>query len=107
MDKLYIGNLSGQITDSGLEAIFSGKGFQVTSARVICDREGGRSRGFGFVELGSSEAARAVTEMNGLNVDGRALQVMESHWQDPRSGGCRTGRVYSGVLAGSNSRRSY
>jgi RNA recognition motif-containing protein len=107
MDKLYIGNLSGQITDSGLEAIFSGKGFQVTSARVICDREGGRSRGFGFVELGSSEAARAVTEMNGFDVDGRALQVIESHWQDPRSGGCRTGRVYSGARPGSNSRRNY
>ena len=106
MDKLYIGNLSGQITDSGLEAIFSSKGFQVTSARVICDREGGRSRGFGFVELGSSDTARAVAEMNGFDVDGRALQVMESHWQDPRSGGCRTGRVYSGARAGSNSRRS-
>ena len=107
MDKLYIGNLSGQITDSGLEAIFSGKGFRVTSARVICDREGGRSRGFGFVELGSSDAARAVTEMNGLDVDGRALQVIESHWQDPRNGGCRTGRAYSGALAGSDSRRRY
>ena len=42
MAKLYIGNLSGEVTDNGLQELFTGRGFQVTSARVICDREGGR-----------------------------------------------------------------
>src|ERR1700726_4655537 len=98
MAKLYIGNLAGEVTDKGLQELFAGKGFQVTSARVICDREGGRSRGFGFVELGSSDdVARAIGEMNGLNMDGRALQVNEARPQESRSGGCRSQppRVYS------------
>jgi RNA recognition motif-containing protein len=91
MPKLYIGNLSGELTDNGLQELFIGKGFQVTSARVICDREGGRSRGFGFVELGSGDdVARAIGEMNGLNMDGRALQVNEARSQEPRGGGCRS-----------------
>jgi RNA recognition motif-containing protein len=110
MAKLYVGNLAGQLTDSGLGELFTGRGYQVTSARVICDREGGRSRGFGFVELGSSDdAARAIGEMNGLDVEGRALQVNEARPQEPRTGGCRTqgSRVYSGARAGSNGRRSY
>ena len=109
MAKLYIGNLSGQLTDGGLGELFTSRGYQVTSARVICDREGGRSRGFGFVELGSSgDVARAIGEMNGLDVEGRALQVNEARPQEPRSGGCRSqgGRVHSGGRPG-NARRSY
>jgi RNA recognition motif-containing protein len=109
MTKLYIGNLSGEVTDNGLQELFAGKGFHVTSARVICDREGGRSRGFGFVELGSSDdVARAIGEMNGLSVEGRALQVNEARPQEARSGGCRTegSRVYAGRRAGGNGRRS-
>jgi cold-inducible RNA-binding protein len=107
MPKLYIGNLSGELTDSGLQELFTGKGFQVASARVICDREGGRSRGFGFVELGSSDdVARAIGEMNGLKMDGRALQVNEARPQEPRGGGCRSQapRVYSAGRAGSSRR---
>ena len=110
MTKLYIGNLSGQLTDGGLGELFTARGYQVTSARVICDREGGRSRGFGFVELGSSgDVARAIGEMNGLDVEGRALQVNEARPQEPRSGACRTqsSRAYSGARAGGNGRRSY
>lgn len=82
----------------------------MTSARVICDREGGRSRGFGFVELGpSGDVSRAIGEMNGLDVEGRALQVNEARPQEPRSGACRTHgtRAYSGARAGTNGRRSY
>ncbi|MCU1240085.1 MAG: recognition motif protein [Candidatus Acidoferrum typicum] len=107
MPKLYIGNLSGQLTDNGLQELFAGKGFQVTSARVICDREGGRSRGFGFVELGSSDdVTRAIGEMNGLNVEGRTLQVNEARPEEPRGGGCRSQapRAYSVGRAGSNRR---
>lgn len=102
MAKLYIGNLAGEVTDEGLQELFAGKGFQVTSARVICDREGGRSRGFGFVELGSSEdVARAIGEMNGLSVQGRALQVNEARPQESRGAGVRSqgSRVDSGRRA--------
>ena len=109
MAKLYVGNLAGEVTDNGLQELFTGKGFQVTSARVICDREGGRSRGFGFVELKSDDdVVRAIGEMNGLDVEGRVLQVNEAREQQPRGGGCRTpgDRVHSGGRAG-NSRRSY
>ena len=109
MAKLYVGNLSGEVTDNGLQELFTGKGFQVTSARVICDREGGRSRGFGFVELASSDdVVRAIGEMNGLSIEGRALQVNEARPQEPRTGGCRSqgGKVYSGARASANGRRS-
>src|SRR5258708_9335900 len=91
MAKLYIGNLAGEVTDEGLQELFAGKGFEVTSARVICDREGGRSRGFGFVELGSSEdAARAIGEMNGHTVQGPAFQVNESRPRESRGSAARS-----------------
>lgn len=107
MIKLYIGNLSFQVTDDGLQQLFTGKGYQVTSARVICDREGGRSRGFGFVEIGSREDAdRAIGELNGLDVEGRALQVNEARAQTPRNGGHASGggRGYSGRSGGNGGR---
>jgi RNA recognition motif-containing protein len=88
MGKLYVGNLSFEVTDSGLQELFSSKGFQVESARVIRDNETGRSRGFGFVELGPSEdMARAISEVNGVSLEGRALQVNEARPQAPRGGG--------------------
>jgi cold-inducible RNA-binding protein len=99
--KLYVGNLSFQVNDDGLQQLFVGKGYQVSSARVICDREGGRSRGFGFVEIGTREDAdRAIGEMNGLDVEGRALQVNEARAQAPRHGGGGGGRGYSGRTGG-------
>jgi cold-inducible RNA-binding protein len=76
MTKLHVANLSGDITNDGLRQLFTDKGFLVTAARVVCDREGGRSRGFGFVEFGSSEdAAKALDELNGSDNSGRALQI--------------------------------
>jgi cold-inducible RNA-binding protein len=90
MANLYVGNLSFEMTDEGLQKVFSDKGFQVTSARVIRDRENGRSRGFGFVELGPSEdTTRAISEVNGNSVEGRLLQVNEARPQGPRGGGSR------------------
>ncbi len=87
MAKLYVGNLSFDVTDDGLEQLFSNKGFQVASARVIRDNESGRSRGFGFVELGPGEdTARVIAEVNGLSLEGRALQVNEARPQAPRGG---------------------
>jgi len=79
MTKVYVGNLPAEVTGEGLRQFFSFRGFPVDSARVICDREGGRSRGFGFVELGSAEdAERAIEQLNGFKMNGRALQVHDA-----------------------------
>ena len=90
MTKLYVGNLSYGMTDESLLQLFSEKGYKPVSARIITDRETGRSRGFGFVELGADDdATRAIGEFSGLNVDGRALMVNEARQE---SGGGRGGR---------------
>jgi len=92
MTKLYVGNLSSEVTNDELQQVFSNKGFVVTSVRVICDREGGRSRGFGFVEFGSqNDAERAIEELNGTDMKGRALLVKEARPQEPRDGRGQTG----------------
>jgi RNA recognition motif-containing protein len=76
MTKLYVGNLPAELTGEGLRQLFSFRGFLVDSARVVCDREGGRSRGFGFVEIGSPEdAEKAITILDGFNIGGRALRL--------------------------------
>jgi|SRR5271167_3196814 len=108
MTKLYVGNLAFGMTDETLQQLFAGKGYQVSSARIITDRETGRSRGFGFVELGASDdAAKAIGELNGLEVDGRQLQVNEARPQESRGGGERSGGRggYGGGRSGGNSRR--
>jgi RNA recognition motif-containing protein len=87
--KLYVGNLSYGIGDSDLERIFSAHG-TVQSAQVIMDRDTGRSKGFGFVEMGSdAEAQAAVTALNGQEVEGRTLTVNEARpkTEGPRGGG--------------------
>jgi len=87
MTKLYVGHLSSEMTNEELQQLFSKRGFLVTSARVICDREGGRSRGFGFVEFASqADAHRAIEELNGLDMQGRALLVKEARSQESREG---------------------
>ena len=85
-NKLYVGNLSFGIKSSDLEQMFSAHG-TVTSAQVISDRETQRSKGFGFVEMGSeSEASAAIAALNGKSVEGRALTVNEARRpQAPRS----------------------
>jgi len=110
--KLYVGNLSYGMTDESLLQLFSEKGYKAVSARIITDRETGRSRGFGFVELGpGDDATRAIGEFNGLNVDGRALMVNEAR-QESGGGGARRGggRGFSGGRGGrggGGGRRSY
>lgn len=85
--KLYVGNLAFSMTDSALEEAFSQCG-TVESARVITDRDSGRSKGFGFVEMSTDEEATAAIEkMNGQTVEGRALNVSEARPQAPREGG--------------------
>ena len=83
MTKLYVGGLPYSTTDESLLQLFAEKGYKPVSARIITDRETGRSRGFGFVELGpGDDAAKAIAEFNGLNIEGRALQVNEARPQE-------------------------
>lgn len=85
--KLYVGNLPYSIDDAALEGQFSAFG-KVESARVITDRDTGRSKGFGFVEMASdSEADQAIEKLNGTPMGGRNLTVSEARPQAPREGG--------------------
>ena len=87
--KLYVGNLSYNVTSAELNTMFAPHG-QVQSAEVIQDRESGRSKGFGFVQMGSDEEAQAaIAALNGQEVDGRALTVNEAKPREdrPRGGG--------------------
>jgi RNA recognition motif-containing protein len=87
--KLYVGNLSYNVNSSDLEQLFSQHG-TVQSAEVISDRDTGRSKGFGFVQMGSdTEAQAAIAALNGQEHDGRALTVNEAKPREdrPRGGG--------------------
>jgi RNA recognition motif-containing protein len=85
--KLYVGNLTYGVTDSDLRRMFEAHG-AVQSAQVIVDRDTGRSKGFGFVEMGSDqEAQAAVTALNGKEVDGRSLTVSEARPKTEGGGG--------------------
>jgi cold-inducible RNA-binding protein len=84
--KLYVGNLSYETTDRDLQTMFEPHG-TVQSAQVIMDRETSRSKGFGFVEMGSDlEAKTAISALNGQEVTGRALKVNEARPREERSG---------------------
>jgi RNA recognition motif-containing protein len=96
--RLYVGNLSYQVDSSELEQMFSAHG-TVTSAEVISDRMTGRSKGFGFVEMGSDdEAQAAIAALNGQENNGRALTVNEAKPREerPRGGGGGGGGGYGG-----------
>ena len=85
--KLYVGNLSYNVDNSVLEQLFSAHG-TVQSAEIIQDRDTGRSKGFGFVQMGSDEEAQAaIAALNGQQHDGRALTVNEAKPKENRSGG--------------------
>ena len=85
--RLYVGNLSYRVDSSILEQLFSQYG-QVNSAEVISDRESGRSKGFGFVEMADdNEATQAIEALNGQEHEGRALTVNEARPKEERGGG--------------------
>src|SRR6202008_3584012 len=86
-NKLYVGNLSYNIRDEELQQAFAQYG-SVSSAKVMMDRETGRSKGFGFVEMGSdAEAQAAINGMNGQALEGRAVVVNEARPREDRPGG--------------------
>lgn len=96
--KLYVGNLPFSITEQSLNELFADHG-SVASARIITDRETGRSKGFGFVEMSNDdEAQSAIEKLNGQEYQGRKLVVNEARPQEPRAprgggfGGDRGGR---------------
>ena len=86
-NKLYVGNLSYNVRDEDLQQAFAQYG-SVSSAKVMMDRDTGRSKGFGFVEMGSdAEAQAAINGMNGQALDGRAIVVNEARPREERPGG--------------------
>jgi RNA recognition motif-containing protein len=85
--RLYVGNLTYGVTDSALEQLFAQHG-TVSSAQVVMDRDTGRSKGFGFVEMKTDqEAQAAIQALNGKEHDGRALTVNEARPREERGGG--------------------
>ena len=86
-NRLYVGNLAFHTTEDVLLDAFAKIG-SVTEAKLIIDRETGRSRGFGFVTMGSAdEAQRAIAQLNGADLEGRALKVNEAEERRPKGGG--------------------
>ncbi len=101
--KLFVGSLSWNVTDDQLNEFFSAVG-TVASASVITDRDSGRSKGFGFVEMSSDEEAKkAIDELNGKELDGRAITVNEARPREERPrGGGGGGGGYGGGGGGGN-----
>lgn len=85
MTKIFVGNLPFTADESSVRALFSQHG-SVESIALITDRDTGRPRGFGFVEMSKAEAARAIQSLNGSEMDGRALKVNEAQ-DKPKTGG--------------------
>ncbi len=95
--RIYVGNLSYQTTENDLSALFEQVG-QVESVNIITDRDTGRSKGFGFVEMSDEDAEKAIAQLNGTEVNGRSLTVNEARPREERSGGGRGG--YGGGRGG-------
>jgi cold-inducible RNA-binding protein len=101
--KLYVGNLGFDVNNADLEKLFSSFG-AVNSVQVIVDRESGRSKGFGFIEMGSDQEAQAAIQgLHGQEHDGRALTVNEARPREERGGGGR-GRGGRGGYGGGGGR---
>jgi RNA recognition motif-containing protein len=86
LTKLFVGNLPFSATEESVRALFAPHG-TIDSLALINDRETGRPRGFGFIEMSNADAARAMQALNGKDFDGRALKVNEAQARDRSSGG--------------------
>ena len=101
--KLYVGNLSFGLTESSLAEVFAAAG-TVESVKLITDRDTGRSKGFGFVEMGTDQEAQdAIAKFNGAELEGRALTVNEARPMVPREGGGGGGGGSRGGFGGGGS----
>jgi cold-inducible RNA-binding protein len=101
MKKLFVGNLSFGATEDAVRSMFEAYG-TVESVNLVTDRDTGRARGFGFVEMSvNAEADRAIAELNGRELDGRALNVNEARPKEDRVGG-----GYGGRRGGGGSRQN-
>ncbi|MFO1031099.1 MAG: RNA-binding protein [Planctomycetota bacterium] len=101
--RLFVGNLSFNSTEDGLQAIFEQGGFRTASISIVADRDTGRSRGFAFVEMESdTDAQAAIKALDGANFDGRPLRVNEAEEKKPRGpgGGGGGGGGYGGDRRG-------
>ena len=97
--KLFVGGLSWDTTDDGLRQAFASYG-EITEAKVITDRDTGRSRGFGFVTFSQDDNAKtAISKMDGTSLDGKTIKVNEAQEKSPRSGG-RSGGGFGGGRGG-------
>jgi len=86
--RLYVGNINYKTTEDDLKSMFEQDGMSVVECKIISDRETGRSRGFGFVEMGSEdEAQKAIESLDGTEVEGRTLRVSIAHEKKPRRPG--------------------
>jgi RNA recognition motif-containing protein len=85
MSKIYVGNLPFSATEEAVRTLFAQHG-AVESVALVMDRETGRPRGFGFVEMPRADASRAIQSLNGQNMDGRPLRINEAQ-DKPRNGG--------------------
>ena len=104
--NLYVGNLSFKTTDASLREAFQAHG-QIESARVVMDRDSGRSKGFGFVEMPNrEEAMAAIKALNGIELEGRNINVNEAR-PKPEGGGDRRSSGGGGGGFGGGNRRSY
>ncbi|HVW70289.1 MAG TPA: RNA-binding protein [Steroidobacteraceae bacterium] len=90
MTKLYVGNLPFTATDESVRTLFAKYG-TVEKVSLITDRETGRPRGFGFVEMSNADASRAMQALNGTDFDGRPLKVNEAQDRERSGGGNRSG----------------
>jgi cold-inducible RNA-binding protein len=100
--KLFVGGLSGDTKDEGLRQAFASYG-EITEAKVITDRDTGRSRGFGFVTFAQDDDAKtAISKMDGTNLDGKTIKVNEAQEKSPRGGGRSGGGFGGGRGSGRN-----
>ena len=91
--RLYVGNLPYDTDEEELRRLFEGDGRSVSQVSIVTDRDTGRPRGFGFVEMSNADAARAMQSLNGREMDGRALKINEAQ-DKPRGGGGGGGSRY-------------
>jgi len=102
--KLFVGGLSWDTTDDGLRQAFESHG-EIIEAKVITERDTGRSRGFGFVTFAQDEDGKtAIAKMDGTNLDGKTIKVNEAQEKSPRGGG-RSGGGFGGGRGGGRNRR--